>query len=129
MSSEVECRKCEGTGEFHDGSACFSCKGSGVVKDIRYQTVNASESNHPALRAEREFESAPFVPPDPAHVKRELSKCKAMLTPGEDPESPEIEAQAPRQWDCEHVWGRDEVMCTRCGIFHRQWMDSLYAVS
>ncbi len=75
----MECKKCNGTGQYAGFGDCFDCRGSGQVQDLRYKTTPAAESSHPALRAEREREAQkPFLGPT-EHGRREIARIKEML--------------------------------------------------
>ena len=122
----TECRKCHGTGEFLNGT-CWDCGGTGTHKEIRYQTTKASESKHPAMRAERELKEDPFIPPNPDHVQAKLLEMKAML---EIPDIEEEYKEEIKQWQCEHEFpekGEHAITCKHCGIHRHQWWYSINA--
>ena len=82
----IKCKKCSGSGEAF-GGVCYSCDGSGEVREDYYTTVRPSESKNPALVAERQWKPPPPANADPAHVAAQLQAISKILEPDKPQQS------------------------------------------
>ena len=117
----IECRKCQGSGEYLNGT-CYDCAGSGEIGEIAYQTTKPSESSHPAMRAERDYKPYAYTPPNPDLVAKELAEQKRLAQ--EATEIPEPK-EPINPMTCEHEFEEFSFhrMCWKCGTFEAQVID------